>query len=88
MHQVTLTVDASMRGLCATVLQSDSVVAYASRALTSAEQKYAQLEKEMLPIMFGRERFYKLLYGNTTITIESNHRPLENIIKSQSIQHH
>lgn len=78
---VTLTVDASMRGLGAAVIQSNGVVAYASRALTSAEQKYAQIEKEMLAVVFGCERFHKLLYGNPSITIESDHKPLENIMK-------
>ena len=78
---VTLTVDASMRGLGAAVIQSDGVVAYASRALTSAEQKYAQIEKEMLAVVFGCERFHKLLYVNAAITIESDHEPLENIMK-------
>jgi len=78
---VTLTVDASMRGLGAAIIQSNGVVAYASRALTSAEQKYAQIEKEMLAVVFGCEKFHKLLYGNASITIESDHKPLENIMK-------
>ena len=70
-----------MRGLGAAIIQSNGVVAYASRALTSAEQKYAQIEKEMLAVVFGCERFHKLLYGNTRITVESDHKPLESILK-------
>ena len=70
-----------MRGLGAAILQSNGVVAYASRALTSAEQKYAQIEKEMLAVVFGCERFHKLLYGSKSITIESDHKPLENIMR-------
>ena len=34
-----------MKGLGATVIQKNGVVAYASRALTPAEQRYAQIEK-------------------------------------------
>lgn len=45
---VTLSVDASMKGLGAAVIQQSEVVTYASGALTPAEQRYAQIEKEML----------------------------------------
>ena len=57
------------------------VVAYASRALTSTEQKYAQIEKEMLAVVFGCTRFHKLLYGKDDVTIESDHQPLESLLK-------
>ena len=77
---VRLTVDASMRGLGAAIIQDDGVVAYASRALSPAEQKYAQMEKEMLAVVFGCERFHKLLYGKHDVTIESDHKPLESIL--------
>ena len=76
-----LTVDASMRGLGAAIIQADGVVTYASRALSPAEQKYAQIEKEMLAVVFGCEKFHKLLYGKQDLTIESDHKPLENIMK-------
>jgi hypothetical protein len=78
---VKLTVDASMRGLGAAILQENGVVAYASRALSPAEQRYAQIEKEMLAVVFGCERFHKLLYGKHDVLIESDHKPLETIMK-------
>ena len=78
---VTVTVDASMKGLGAAILQNNGVVAYASRALTPAEQRYAQIEKEMLAVVFGCERFHKLLYGKANVTIETDHKPLESIVK-------
>lgn len=70
-----------MKGLGAAILQENGVVAYASRALTSAEQRYAQIEKEMLAVVFGCERFHKLLYGKSNVTIETDHKPLEAIMK-------
>ncbi|XP_048581151.1 uncharacterized protein K02A2.6-like isoform X2 [Nematostella vectensis] len=56
-------VDASKSGLGACLLQNGQPVAYASRALTSAEQNYAQIEKELLAIVFGCERFNMYTYG-------------------------
>ena len=78
---VTLTVDASMKGLGAAIIQEDGVIAYASRALSTTEQRYAQIEKEMLAVVFGCERFHKLLYGRQNFTIESDHKLLESILK-------
>lgn len=76
---VTLSVDASKEGLGAVLLQKDKPVAYASRALTETEQRYAQIEKEMLAIVFGVERFHQYVYGKE-INVESDHKPLEVIM--------
>ena len=72
----TLQVDASQHGLGAYILQ----VAYASRSLTTAETHYAQIEKELLAIVFGCERFHCYTYG-VTIDVQSDHKPLEQIMK-------
>ena len=54
-------------------------LAYASRALTSAERNYAQIEKELLAIVFATERFDQYTYGRSVI-VESDHKPLEAIL--------
>ena len=74
-----LSVDASTQGLGAAVIQDDGIVAYASRALTPTEQRYAQIEKEMLAVVFGCTRFHQLVYGKKDVTVESDHKPLENL---------
>ena len=51
-----------MKGLGAAVIQKNGVVAYSSRALTPAEKRYALIEKGMLVVVFGCEKFQKLLY--------------------------
>lgn len=79
-YQVTLSVDASQTGLGAVLLQDGSPVGYASRALTNTEQGYAQIEKELLAIVFGCERFNQFVYGKE-IYVESDHKPLEVITK-------
>ena len=53
---ITLQNDASKYGLGAVLMQKDKPVAYASRSLKPAERIYAQIEKEMLAIVFGLEK--------------------------------
>ena len=57
------------------------MIAYASRALTPTEQKYAQIEKEMLAVVFGCTKFHKMIYGKKDVTVESDHKPLESLLK-------
>ena len=42
---------------------SERPIAFASRTLSGAEQKYAQLEKEGLACNFGIKKFRSYLYG-------------------------
>ena len=78
---ILISVDASMKGLGAAAIQDNGVIAYASRALTPTEQRYAQIEKEMLAVVFGCLKFHKLIYGKSNVTIESDHKPLESLVK-------
>ena len=78
---MTLSVDASSKGVGAVLLQNERPVAYACKALTPSQENFVQMEKEMLAIVFGCERFYDYLYGQREITVESDHKPLEAILK-------
>ena len=60
---VTLQVDASSHGLGACLMQNSHPITYASRSLTTTEQGYAQIEKELLAIVYGCERFNQYVYG-------------------------
>ena len=81
MKSLYLQVDALKSGLGAVLIQSNRPVAYASRSLTQAETRYAQIEKELPAVVFGCNRFYQYIYGKHVI-VESDHQPLETSKKS------
>ena len=72
--------DASKHGLGACLMQDGQPVAYTSRSLTPTEVQYAQIEKELLAIVFGMEKFETYLYGRM-VFVETDHQPLETIFK-------
>lgn len=76
----TIETDASQYGLGSCLLQDGQPVVYASRSLTSAEENYSQIEKEMLAICFACKRFHQYIYG-ATVDVKTDHRPLEIIFK-------
>ena len=71
--------DASPIGLGAILVQNDNevkkVIAYGSRALNKTEQKYGQIEREALSILFGCLKFQSYLLG-AKFTILTDHLPL------------
>lgn len=74
-----ISADASQYGLGAVLLQQHNeqwlLVAYASRALMSAESRYAQIEKELLASTYACERFHQYVYGQA-FEVETDHKPL------------
>lgn len=60
---VVISVDGSKDGIGAVLLQEEKPVAFASKAFTDSENRYAQIEKER------------------KFTVETDHKPLENILK-------
>ncbi|XP_063965835.1 uncharacterized protein K02A2.6-like [Lytechinus pictus] len=77
---VKLSVDASQAGTGAVLLQNGHPVAYASKAFTDAQTRYAQIEKELAAIVFGCKKFHQYIFGRT-VDVETDHKPLETIFK-------
>ena len=75
---VTVQVNASQKGLGASLLQDGYPVAFASKALTPVKQHYANIEHEQLTCVFEAKWFHTYVFG-CAFTIESNHKPLEQI---------
>ena len=76
--EVTLQVDASVKGISAALLQDGRPGAFASKSLTDVETRYANIEREMLAVVYGCERFHTYLYGRP-VPIHTDHNPLESI---------
>lgn len=76
--ELVLENDASEYGLGTAVMQEGKPIAYASRALSDTEKNYAQIEKEMLAIVYGLEKFHHYVYGREVI-VTTDHKPLVNI---------
>ena len=75
---VTIQVDASGKGLGATLIQDDGPVTFASKALTPTERCYTNNERELLACVFGAEHFHTYVFGRH-FKIKSNLKSLEQI---------
>ena len=82
MKPVKVQADASLRGLGACLIQEykgeDQPIAFASKSLTDGETRYANIERELLAIMFACQQFSTYLLRRSFIA-ESDHKPLEMI---------
>ena len=57
---------------------------YVSRALTKTEQRYSNIERELLAIVFALKRLNHHTFGRT-ITVQSEHQPLQSIWKKSIV---
>ena len=60
-------------------------IVYASRSITTSEKNCAQIEKELMGIVFGCERLSDYVIDNN-ITVETDHISLVNIINKSLTQ--
>ena len=80
----TIQCDASKKGLGAVVLQESKPVMYVTRALTETEQRYSNIERELLGIVFALKRLEHYTFGRT-ITVQSDQQPLQSIWKKSIV---
>ena len=61
----TIKCAAFKKGLGAVLLQESKPVMYVSRALTETEQRYSNIERELLAIVFALKRLNHYTFGRT-----------------------
>jgi hypothetical protein len=88
--ETLLSSDASSYGLGGILAQKQPdghwrPVAYASRAMSGTEQRYAQIEKEALAITWACERFNNYILG-LKFHIETDHKPLVPLLGSKNLE--
>ena len=86
--ETKISADASAYGLGAVLLQKHGSdwrpVAFASRALTETESRYAQIEKEALALTWSCEKFSSYILGKP-VQLETDHKPLVPILGHKSL---
>lgn len=85
--QTELIVDASPDGVAAILAQPDHqenhIIACASRAFNEVEKRYAQIEREMLAVVWGIQHFKLYLMG-TKFVVRTDNQPLVTILTSKT----
>jgi hypothetical protein len=93
-EEVFVEADASLVGLGGCLLQRDTSiacpaddeyynlrpVAFASKSLTECEQRYSNIERELLAVVYSLERFHCYTYAQK-VHVLTDHKPLEAIFK-------
>ena len=62
-------------------MQQGQPVEYATKALTATQVSYAQIEKELLAVLFGCRKFHYYVYECRSLTVETDHKPLVSLIQ-------
>jgi len=60
---VTVETDCSQSRISCVILQRGKPIEYGSRSLTECEQNYAQIERELLAILFSLEKFHTCVWS-------------------------
>ena len=74
--EVTTTTDASEKAIGGVLSQEGHPVIYVSKTLSQAEQRYSNIERKALAIVFVVKRLKQFLLGRK-FNLETDHRPLE-----------
>lgn len=77
---ITIQADSSSFSLGCSLFQHGNPIMYCSRSLSESEKDYAQIEKELLAIVYAFQKFHNFAYGHSEIEVQSDHAPLLSIL--------
>lgn len=88
----TIQVDASGANLGDMLLQNNPLIYFASRSLSEVEQRYPNIEQELLTVVYGCQRFHYYIYGSS-FKVESDYKlfsmiTLKHIALTRRTNHH
>lgn len=75
-NQLLLLMHPSRAG--AALFQNNRSIAFKSKVLVPAETRYVNIDRELLAVVYGCEKFYSYLYGRSLV-VKTDHRPLKQI---------
>lgn len=78
--EIVISVDSSNSGIGTCLLQDNKPVCYSSKALTETQKHYAQIEKELLAVLYGLQKYHEYVFGRHVV-VETDHKPLITIVK-------
>ncbi|KAF6036520.1 hypothetical protein EB796_005173 [Bugula neritina] len=79
--ETTLSADSSAHSIGAVCLQNGRPLEFAAKSLTTCQQGYSQIEKELLATLFACKRFKFYCFGQSKIRVETDHLPLIGLMK-------
>ena len=67
-----------MKGLGAALIQNANQSLSPANPFTEVEERYVNVERELLAVIYDREKFQTYLYGRS-FTVHTDHKPLESV---------
>ena len=68
------------KGLGAVTMQDGKPGAFGSKALTTCERRYANIDRELLITAWGAQKFHTYVYERRVV-VEADQKPLESILR-------
>ena len=83
---MVVSADSIAHSLGAVLLQEDRPIEFAAKSLTETQQRYSQIEKELLAVVFACKRYKYYLWGRELIMVETDHQPLIGLMQKPTAQ--